>query len=346
MNLPPDVIEEIHIQSCGDLRHAIMTLQFQFGSDIDGSMKKKNCLGRSSTTNSKTSTHRDVRLSTFHALGKLLYAKRNTNSATLSSNTDSIITQGEPISSFHDCSWNKDRRPILEFDPERVLEDSTIGLNGAIHFLGYHSPDFFTDITELSTALGRFSDAALFLDKSYGTINDTSYPHGYTTSILSRSVADANKHPMPSKFRQFHAPRVYEVIRKGRENQNKIDHLCKRISTKFDHIGLRAPVWASSSFSLEHFPWLKKIIPDEVSSLSTNIYSNDCFEVAKEHHNNSVHANNYESNAFEKKIKEQRELLMIDDIEDSSSDECELNDLKAEEGKHILLQGNNKSVHY
>ena len=307
MSISSDLLEEIHTQSGGDLRHAIMTLQFQFSGDIAGSLKRTKCLGGPSTT-TVTTAQRDVRLSTFHALGKLLYAKRKGNTTALSPNIDSIISPSESISSFHDCSWNIDRRPPLEFQPERVLEDSTIGLNGAIHFLGYHSPDFFTDISELSTAFSRLSDAALFLDKSYvsmknvcfafhckdfvcvylshviflirtmfnklkmylpkGTINDTSYPCGYTTSILSRSVADANKHPMPSKFRQFHAPKVFEVVRKRRENQSKIVHLCKKLSNKFDYLEIGSPVWASSSFPLEHFPWLKKIIPDGKISYS------------------------------------------------------------------------------
>ncbi len=160
MNISSELLEEIHTQSGGDLRHAIMTLQFQFCGDIGGPINKNNTMEAPSTTSAITA-QRDVRLSTFHALGKLMYAKR------VSSRTDSIIMPTESISSFHNCAWNKDRRPPLEFQPERVLEDSTIGLNGAIHFIGYHSPEFFTDITELSTAFSRFSDAALFLDKSY-----------------------------------------------------------------------------------------------------------------------------------------------------------------------------------
>jgi cell cycle checkpoint protein len=148
-----DIMEELHTQSGGDLRHAIMTLQFQFVGDEEythnqrshsSSSRDKRLLETKHQSKEPKKSQRDVRLSTFHTLGKLLYAKRINN-----------------------LTCNIDTRPSLEFEPEMVLENSTIGLNGAINFLGYHSPDFFTDITELSYAFGRFSDAAYLLDNSY-----------------------------------------------------------------------------------------------------------------------------------------------------------------------------------
>ena len=61
----PDFFEEIHHQSNGDIRHAIMTLQLY-------------ATGGSSppTMGVKGQNNRDTKLSTFHSLGKLLYAKR------------------------------------------------------------------------------------------------------------------------------------------------------------------------------------------------------------------------------------------------------------------------------
>ena len=153
-------MEEIHSQSGGDLRHAIMTLQFQFAGEnnnIDrlGIETKEGVDG--------STTHRDVRLSAFHTLGKFLYAKRKKD---VNVNT-TITTRTSNTISYHNQPWNMDHRPPLEFNAERVLEESTIGLNNALCFMGYHSPDFFTDITELDTAFSRFSDGALFMDKSY-----------------------------------------------------------------------------------------------------------------------------------------------------------------------------------
>ena len=52
------------------------------------------------------------------------------------------------------------------FASELVLDDGDIGVPGALSFVQYHAPDFFSDITELSQAFDRFSDAAFLLDTS------------------------------------------------------------------------------------------------------------------------------------------------------------------------------------
>lgn len=72
---------------------------------------------------------RDTKLSSFHALGKLLYAKRN--------------------GAGH-----------LEFDPEQVIK-SMESVPRALSFLQYHSLDFYTDISDISNAMHCFSDAAI-----------------------------------------------------------------------------------------------------------------------------------------------------------------------------------------
>jgi cell cycle checkpoint protein len=116
--------EQVHDQSRGDLRHAILTLQ------LESSGRK------SLVTNQLRHNDRDVKLSTFHALGKLLYAKR-------------IMQHG---------------KLALAYDPELTMERSDMGLSGSLGFLEYHSVEFFQDITELSNAMDYYSDAATLLD--------------------------------------------------------------------------------------------------------------------------------------------------------------------------------------
>jgi hypothetical protein len=64
------------------------------------------------------------------------------------------------------------------------------------------------------------------------------------------------------------------------------------------------------------------ILFQEVSILSTNLYSNDCFVVTKEYTQNDNHDN--ETQRFRKEVERQREILALDDIEDSSSDETDI----------------------
>jgi cell cycle checkpoint protein len=101
---------------------------------------------------------RDKKLSTFHALGKILYAKRVDH-----------IPQGRlnHEKDYHDYSWNVDKRPPLQFDAETVLEESDIGIHGALNFVQFHSPDFFSEISDISQAFSNFSDAAYLLDSPY-----------------------------------------------------------------------------------------------------------------------------------------------------------------------------------
>jgi cell cycle checkpoint protein len=124
--VPLNFWEQVHDQSSGDLRHAILSLQLELSG--------RTCLPKAN--NNMQHKERDTKLSTFHALGKLLYAKRK---ITPESNT-------------------------LAFDPEGTMERSDMGLSGSLGFLEYHSVDFFTDIIELSSAMQHFSDAALLLD--------------------------------------------------------------------------------------------------------------------------------------------------------------------------------------
>ena len=167
--LPTINYEEIYAMTQGDLRHAIMTLQFQnVGHVPDASGKKRKIRSKSKPCNkmkmeekvvncshvtcSSNGYEKDTKLSAFHALGKLLYAKRQ---QIPQQSTNTIGLQ---------C---KDDRPPLEFIPERVMEESSMGIDGSLTFLSYHSPDFFTDISDLSLAFERFSDGSLFLFKSF-----------------------------------------------------------------------------------------------------------------------------------------------------------------------------------
>jgi hypothetical protein len=95
----------------------------------------------------------------------------------------------------------------------------------ASNFVQFHCPDFFTDISELSTAMATLSDADVFtgaaFDPSRGRDSighaHSSYPLCYTASLSARAVAAANFHPAQKKFRPFGAPRWKELqVRRDR----------------------------------------------------------------------------------------------------------------------------------
>jgi hypothetical protein len=100
---------------------------------------------------------RDVKLSTFHALGKLLYAKRK----------------------------EENGKTVLAFNPDDTLERSDMGVRNSLRFLEYHSVDFFTDSADLSSAFDLYSDAASLLDHPDVSCNNLSVPTGHTVSMLT-----------------------------------------------------------------------------------------------------------------------------------------------------------------
>jgi len=279
--------DEIHHQSHGDLRHAIMTLQLH----ATGRTKVIDCGSAGATFGSdKGQNQRDTKLSTFHSLGKLLYAKRVVGS---------------------------DGNSRLAFDPETILERSDLGVEGSLRFLEFHSVDFFTDITELSNAYSSFSDVADILGHATTTRGSKShdssnvFPYGCASSIAGRTVANTNIHRAPNRFRQFSRPKVFDVLRNGKQNQILVDQLSRRLSTT----GCCSS--STTKFVTETLPYLRQITPEEVDPYLDNLYS-----VAIQRHKEKVNLvpkneENSEELGFQ---KEQDALLEMDDIEEYDSE--------------------------
>jgi cell cycle checkpoint protein len=278
------VLDEIHHQSNGDIRHAIMTLQLHAA----GRPKAKS---GTITFGNEGQNNRDTKLSTFHSLGKLLYAKR-----VLDANGDSR----------------------LAFDPETILQRSDLGVEGSLRFLEFHSADFFTDITELSRAYSSFSDVADMLGHAtaLGGSGDARnngsgvFPYNCASSIAGRIVANTNAHPAPNKFRQFSRPKVFDVMRNGRQNQILLDQLSRRLLTTSRQIG------SVSNFVTESLPFVRQISPQEVDPYLENLYS-----IAMQNHKDKLgHENNIEDDEELFLQKEQQALLEMDDINEFDSD--------------------------
>lgn len=144
-----DLLEELHFRSGGDIRHVIMNLQVHISGSSSRS-KSKPMIGND----------RDVKLSTFHALGKLLYAKR----------------KGE------------NGKTVLAFNPDDTLQSSDLGVRNSLRFLEYHSVDFFTDIVNLSSAFDLYSDAASLLDHPDVSCTNLLAPNSRENVILNLST--------------------------------------------------------------------------------------------------------------------------------------------------------------
>ena len=212
--------EDLHVQSGGDVRHALMTLQF------DKAINSKN---------SAQSGGRDQRLSAFHALGKLLYAKRDES------------TQG----------LDQERGP-LTFDPETIVEESGMDVSRVMDFVRHNGASFFTDVNELSGAWELLSDASYWMHKgSQNGIDTNTFPTTHARSLVGRSVANCNLHPAPNKFRQLAAPPSW--TRQFRENTEILEQQIQRQGS----LGEMRHTVESSSWAQERISYLKIISPNE-----------------------------------------------------------------------------------
>ncbi|GMI50711.1 hypothetical protein ScalyP_jg9539 [Parmales sp. scaly parma] len=307
------LFESIVESSNGDIRNAVMNLQFRLLGTGAGS---KNKLTSKKTKARVKDISKDARLSNFHALGKILYAKRIPSAA------DSV-------------------RPPLAFHPERVLSDCDMSLSGILAFLLDHSVDFHTNMDDLSRSFDSFSDADLFLRRNYMNNRDrgdTIFPEEYAKSILGRGVPEFNLHPSENKFRQFSAPKIFDVERKKRENAVVLQRLKEDLERgSGTSVNLSNGKDGAGMFCQELLPFARVILPNRTNvSLHSHVRDNN---------NNSRNRNSNSSSAkvdknLSREEREERrkaanedqfmtricndedsmEVLMFDDIVDSDDD--------------------------
>ena len=242
-SLSAEFYEETHMLSKGDLRHAIFAMQF-------------HCVRRRAAADCALHTpvvgsgnaKKDARLSMFHSLGKLLYAKR-----------DPPQLSGRDF----DARWDDGRGP-LAFAPDDILSQMDMGTGAALSFVQDHCPHFFTDVADLSCTYACTSDAAMFLDRHHGQ-DDGPFPTGHASCLGGRAVAAGNRHPAPPRFRQFTAPAAFGVMKKHRENERKIARLRKHLATVGGGEQLRASlhdtIGSAHRFVTDSLPYLRTVVP-------------------------------------------------------------------------------------
>jgi hypothetical protein len=113
-------------------------------------------------------------------------------------------------------------------------------------------------------------DACVFGKKPQGGHVDSIYPAEYVSSLGGRAVADANKHPAPNCFRSFGAPKIFDVLRKKRGNDAKMERLHQRLSGgRF----LSLMGASSGSFVTDQLPYLRTIAPHGTSYCNNVLFS-------------------------------------------------------------------------
>uniref|UniRef100_A0A2P2J5G0 Cell cycle checkpoint protein RAD17 n=1 Tax=Rhizophora mucronata TaxID=61149 RepID=A0A2P2J5G0_RHIMU len=253
-NVTAEQIDLIAQASGGDIRHAITSLQLFCVEPERGSnasllnYTSSYSLGKADESNSLVSGSllfgRDETLSLFHALGKFLHNKRDTEAGIKSD-------QGAFLLEEKFC-----RLPLKMDTPEKVLSQAHGQARPIADFLHENVLDFLSDEAMEDTwdVTSYLSDADLLLSSFRGTLaryNEAeSLFQSAAASVAVRGVLFGNGHPLPSRWHSVRRPRLWHVERSMLQNQGEM-------------MRGRFVAYGGSSFSFvselatEHMPALK-----------------------------------------------------------------------------------------
>ena len=214
------------------------------GSFENNKRKKKSNI-KTSSSSSSSSYARNLCLQPFHAVAKLLYAKRLEK-------TDEDDDEG---------------LPPLDFVPEDVVERCGLSSSKCLDFVHRNYTEFYNDITDASETLSYFSDADVL--QSYGmrypTRKDQSFPNRYVASVASRTVATNNRDPAKKTFRQITGPRSGGIFAATRSNRKQHQ---KWMSRYFEET-MSAHHIAGDISTIEILPTLQKVCSRDLRRAST-----------------------------------------------------------------------------
>ncbi|XP_065856248.1 cell cycle checkpoint protein RAD17 isoform X2 [Euphorbia lathyris] len=194
-NVTSEQIDLIAKASGGDIRHAITSLQLFCGfASLFG---------------------RDETLSLFHALGKFLHNKRETE-VQMALDQDEFLVRdkffrlplkmGTPEKVL--CQAHGQARPIADFLQENVLD-----------FIGEEAMDAAGDVASY------LSDADLLLSSSRGTLSKYNEAENIlqsaAASVAVRGILFGNSHPSPSRWHAIRKPKLWQVEHLMLQNQKE-----------------------------------------------------------------------------------------------------------------------------
>uniref|UniRef100_A0A1J3CU27 Cell cycle checkpoint protein RAD17 n=1 Tax=Noccaea caerulescens TaxID=107243 RepID=A0A1J3CU27_NOCCA len=205
-------IDQMAGASGGDIRHAITSLQLfsvkpelnhtKIESPMDNSYR-----GNEPTMHSEISScfGRDETLSLFHALGKFLHNKRETDNIMVSDCSDSLV---------HDQFA---RLPLKMDAPEKVLSQAHGQAGRVVDFLHENVLDFVSDgaIEDAWCVSSYLAEADLLLAALRGKMSG----HNKTEDVLQsagasvavRGVLYGNKQPWSSRWHAIRKPKLWQV---------------------------------------------------------------------------------------------------------------------------------------
>ncbi|KAJ3298421.1 Cell cycle checkpoint protein rad17 [Borealophlyctis nickersoniae] len=223
-------IEAIARASGGDIRCALNALQFFSlrGPDspndsawetvpVKGKGKKKAAVKKGAVSvNLDYVGGREANLGDFHALGKILFNKREEISTEID-----VHSPPESAASLPDHLAAYERKP-LKSNPEDVVESSSMDVEKFVLHLHQNYPTFFFEPSELEMAADYLSLADLTL----GTWQHQPQMYPYTASLATRGLMFSHLYPVPSQKLTLHRPQWWWTMKQAREGAMGLREAC------------------------------------------------------------------------------------------------------------------------
>ncbi|PHU26929.1 hypothetical protein BC332_05261 [Capsicum chinense] len=210
-----DTIELIAKASGGDIRHAINSLQYlclKERQDNISCLDDMLCLPFG----------KDETLSLFHALGKFLHNKRESEH-TIASDGDTFLLKEKFV-----------RFPLKMDSPEVVLRQAHGQATSLSEFLHENVLDFLSEeaIDDAWLVASYLSDADFLLSSLNGRLSRDvgaeNIIQSAAASVAARGVLFGNAHPVPSRWHAIRRPKLWEVEKSSRRNK------CQMFSQRSD----------------------------------------------------------------------------------------------------------------
>ncbi|XP_057965255.1 cell cycle checkpoint protein RAD17 isoform X2 [Malania oleifera] len=226
-NVNAEVIDLIAKSSGGDIRHAITSLQYyclkphpmlslSFSNHTPRSMKEKSDELNHLDGEFSLSCGRDDTVSLFHALGKFLHNKRETEVSIILDQDAFLVRE------------RFTRLPLKMDAPEKVLCQAHVQARPVADFLHENVLDFLSEeaIDDAWDVASYLSDSDLLLATLRGMITRNfdaeSLVQTAAASVAVRGVLFGNSHPLPSRWHAIRRPKLWQVEQSSSGNKYEI----------------------------------------------------------------------------------------------------------------------------
>jgi cell cycle checkpoint protein len=244
----------------GDIRAAINALQFSCLNSSSGTLDYSSIFNSGNTTvktskskskksskSSKTSCqstvgNKDKTLDMFHALGKILYAKRG--------------DAAEP--GWLPQQLEQKRRNKLEANPEEVCGLTSLNEEAFSCFLHHNYPLFYTDISQVADMMEYFSISDPLL-QDWGSTGKMDVKD-YGVSVVSRAVMYCNQAPSTSQgMRKLTKPEFYSVKRQTEANISRLESATQHLNRCYPRPELSTVILPGLTKIKHKYPGLRSL---------------------------------------------------------------------------------------